>query len=191
MPLQLITAPTTLPVTLAEARLHLRLSPDQVAEDAMIESLIEAATLGAEHLMGRAIMPQTWRLSLDAFAVRIPLEMATVTAVDVVKYVNASGILTTMADTDYQLANASDYSAALVPAYGRSWPEARNQPEAVQITFTAGYADADSVPEPIKSWIKLLVGAMFVNRESEVIERGAALTLGFADRLLDRYRTFA
>jgi len=29
---------------------------------------------------------------------------------------------------------------------------------------------------------------MYENRESEVVDRGSVLSLGFADRLLDRYR---
>lgn len=189
MALQLQTAATGSPVTVDEAKLHLRVS---VAEDdTLITALIGAATLDAEHLMGRAVMPQKWQLTLDAFTNSIVLQRPPVTGVDSVKYVDAAtGTLTTIAPAMYQFAGASDYAARVVPAYGQSWPAARTQPEAVQIIFSTGYADAAKVPELIKAWIKLRVGALYENREAwtvgQKIERNEHV-----DFLLDRYRVWS
>ena len=79
----------------------------------------------------------------------------------------------------------------MVPVYAGVWPATRGEINAVRVRYVAGYSDAASVPESIKAWIKLQVGAMYENRESEVVEKGAAITLGFADRLLDRYRVWS
>lgn len=201
MGLQLQTAATADPVTLAEAKLHLRV--DFTADDALITSLISAATLGAEHMTGRALMPQKWLLTLDSFVkptsqwgVYVPavqaidLQRPPVTGVDSIKYVDSiTGTLTTLSPAIYQVAMASDYTAKVVPAYGQSWPTPRAQPEAVQILFSTGYADAAHVPEPIKAWIKLKVGALYENRESVVVDRTQMVELPF-DCLLDRYRTW-
>ena len=205
MPLTIVTPRASQPVTLAEAKLHLRV--DSSAEDALISALIIAATDDAEHLMQRAVLPQTRQLTLDSFAAasadaltsmsttaaassEIALPCPPVTAISSVKYLrDTDGTLITLDPSAYVLAAASDYSARLVPAYGTTWPATRAMPEAVRIAFVTGYADAASVPELIKAWIKLQVGAMYENREAE----GAVQTyaLGFADRLLDRYKVWS
>jgi len=195
MTLRLQTPATLLPVTVQEAKLHCRKIADiadvsDTSEDALFSSLIGSATLEAEHLMGRAVMPQKWQVMLDAFTNSIDLQRPPVSAVDSVKYVDATtGTLTTVNPAVYQFVAGSDYAARVVPAYGQVWPSARAQPEAVQVIFSTGYADAASVPEPIKTWIKLRVGALYENREAwtvgQAIERNE-----FTDYLLDRYRTW-
>jgi uncharacterized phiE125 gp8 family phage protein len=187
MTLKLQTAATVLPVSLVEAKLHLRV--DGVDEDALITSLIGSATLEAEHLMGRAVMPQKWQLTLDAFESEMALQRPPVTGVDSVTYVNTAGTPTVLSAGVYQVIAGSDYTASIVLAYGQSWPAVRCQREAVKVVFSTGYADAASVPEPIKTWIKLRVGALYENRESwtydKPLERNA-----HTDYLLDRYRTW-
>lgn len=186
MSLRLHTAPTDKPVTLAAMQEHLRI--DAGAEESLINALIDAATASAEHIMGRAIMPQKWQLMADSFD-DLLLKMPTVTAVDSVKYVNTSGALTTLDPSVYQTVLGSDYEASVQLAYGQSWPDVRNQPECVQVIFSCGYADAGSVPAPIVAWIKLCVGALFANRELETDRQ--TYSLGIADRMLDRYKVYA
>jgi uncharacterized phiE125 gp8 family phage protein len=212
MTLKLQTAPDpALPVvSLADARLQLKLLPsDPTTEDGLIAACVSAATMDAEHIMQRAVMPQKWQLTVDQFA-RDPnwsrvysigltsasayydgldLQRPPVTGIDSIKYVDAvNGTLTTLASTEYQLVNASDYTARVVPAYGKSWPSVRPQPEAVQILFSCGYVDAASVPEAIKQWIKLRAASLFNNRESVTIgTRLVRIDLPFVDSLLDRY----
>ena len=57
------TAPTLEPVTLYEAKLHLRVT--YTDEDLLIASLITAARQHAEQYMWRAILTQTWDMYLD------------------------------------------------------------------------------------------------------------------------------
>lgn len=187
MALKLITAASALAVTLAEAKLHLRYTDDDA--DALITALITAATEAAEQAMaGRAVMPQTWELTLDAFPGAFELTRLPVASVTSITYAAAAdGTPTVLSSSASALDNADDYGSAWVaPAYGTSWPSARDQVNAVALRYVAGYANAAAVPESIKAWIKLQIGAMFENREAE----GAVQThaLGFADRLLDRYK---
>lgn len=192
MSLKLSTAASALPVTLAEGKLHLRVTG--TTDDDLITAMLTAATANAEHIMGRALMPQKWTLTLDEFDCEIPLQRPPVTAIDSVKYVEPdAGVLTTVSASVYQLVNGNDYTASVVPAYQQYWPFPRCQPEAVQIIFSCGYANAAAVPEPIKSWIKLRLGTMFENRESTVVVVGGRLTLvelPFSDSLLDPYRAY-
>lgn len=182
-----ITPPSGFAVSLEEAKLHLRVLGG--SEDALISALIVAATEDAEGLMQRAVLPQVWRLSLDAFpcwCIRIPL--GNVTAVQSVRYAAAeTGTLTTMPSADYQLDSAAEGAARLAPAYGKAWPAARCQLAAVQVDFTAGWASAAAVPELVKAWIKLRIGALYENRQ-QWTEGRAIQSNDFIDRLLDRYR---
>jgi hypothetical protein len=69
MPIKHTLAPTVEPITLAEAKLHLRV--DATDDDALIGSLISAARFEAEHRCSRALVTQQWELSLDSFPRRM------------------------------------------------------------------------------------------------------------------------
>jgi uncharacterized phiE125 gp8 family phage protein len=188
MALKRITAATALAVSLAEAKLHLKV--EHVDDDALIEAIITAATESAEHATGRAVMLQTWELTLDAFPDAFELTRVPAASVTSLKYWDSTGIQQTLSGAAYALDNADDFAFAyVVPAYASSWPTAREQINAVALRYVAGYADAASVPSVIKQWIKLQIGAMYENRQAE----GAVQTyaLGFADRLLDGYKVYA
>lgn len=197
MPIKVITAPTEEPVTPGEAKLHLRV--DGTDDDALITALIVAAREAAEHITGRALMPQTLELALDAFyefnrdhpgrhAYRVILPRPPVASITSVKYVDTTGTLQTLDPSAYVL---DDYSepARLVPAYGTCWPATRCQENAVLIQYEAGYADAASVPQQIKSWMLLRIGMLYENREGIVAGVPLAEMPG-VDRLLDACRVW-
>lgn len=188
MALKLITAPTALPVTLAEAKLHLRVT--HTDEDTLISALIVSAVAGAEHETGRALMAQTWEVTLDAFPAAIELTRPPVQSVTSITYADVAGQQTVLPIAQYALDAADEFGFAyVVPAYGGEWPETREEINAVKVRFVSGYATADDVPSPIKSWILLQVGAMYAHRESEV--QGQLQKLAFVDTLLQRYRIYA
>lgn len=188
MALKLITAATELAVSLADAKLHLRV--DTTDEDTLITAYITAATEMAEQATGRALMPQTWELTLDAFPSAFELTRVPAASITSLKYWDTAGVQQTLGTGLYTLDNADDYANAyVVPVYGGAWPDTRDQINAVALRYVAGYAAAANVPDSIKAWIKLQVGAMYENRQAE----GAVQTyaLGFADRLLDRYKVWS
>jgi uncharacterized phiE125 gp8 family phage protein len=182
MALKLITAPSTYPVTLAEARLQARM--DDTVLDTRITAYISAATGMAEQATGRALMAQTWELSLDAFPVGFALTRIPVASITSLKYWDAAGVQQTLSSTLYTLQSSDDFgSASVEPAYGTAWPAARAQTNSVALRYAAGYADAASVPEGVKNWILLMVAAMVDNPALESSTQ--TYSLGFADRLLD------
>ena len=163
--------------------------------------------------MQRATTPQTWTLTLPGFTLgtnvglidqqlqligrqpggylagdgSITLQRPPISAITTIKYNQLSdGALTTLAASEYTLAAGNEYTASVAPAYGKTWPSTRSQVEAVQIAFVTGYATAAAVPEGIKAWIKLRVGALYQNRQAWTL--GKAIEANpFIDRLLDRY----
>jgi uncharacterized phiE125 gp8 family phage protein len=187
MSLKLITAASTPAVTLAEAKLHLRV--DGTDDDSLITAMVSAATQVAEQMTNRALSEQTWEITLDHFPCSFNLTRAPVASITSLKYYDIDGTLQTLASSAYVLDNSNDYGPARVtPAYMEIWPGARSQAAAVALRYVAGYATASVVPESIKSWIKLQVGAMYENRQAEGARQSYAL--GFADRLLDRYKVW-
>jgi hypothetical protein len=65
MPLKLIQAPASEPVSLADAKNHLRV--DVTDDDVLIGGLITAARVAAENICRRAFVTQSWTLFLDTF----------------------------------------------------------------------------------------------------------------------------
>jgi len=188
MALKLITGPAAEPISLDEAKLHLR-AENGDEEEALISALITAAREAAEHQTGRALLEQTWELALDAFPCEICLPHPPLIEIVSVTYIDQAGEGQTLEPSAYVL-DAHSEPARLIPAYGTCWPATRCQPGAVVVQFKAGYPDADAVPAGIKQWMLLQIGAMYENREAEAMSSFGAVTLGFADRLLDRYKVY-
>lgn len=182
MTTRLITAPTTEPVTLAEAKLDLRI--DTADEDTLISSLITAAREQCEHILGRSIMTQTWEKVLDSFPSdngAIELLYPQIASITSIKYIDANTANETiLVNIQYSLDKDSE-PGWVMPAYGILWPDTLGVANAVRIRFVAGYADAASVPASIKNWILLAVRHMHDNCCSDVPN-------DFMGGMLDRYR---
>lgn len=203
MPLQLVSAPAGEPITLLEAKQHLRVDVDD--DDALIGSLITAARQAAETRTGRQLMTARWKLVLDGFpgslvnhvpsdaSFSLPghailLDKCPVQSLVSIEYLDMNGSPQVMPPGDYVL-DAACEPARLTPVFGKTWPPTLPQIGSVIVTFDAGYGAGSSVPEGIKSWIKLRVGSLYGHREEiAVLTRGRIDSLSFVDGLLDGYR---
>jgi uncharacterized phiE125 gp8 family phage protein len=186
MALKLITAPAVEPLTLAEAKLHLRVTGSD--EDALITSLIVAARRMAEQRSGRALCDQTWELALDAFpAGAIELPRPPVSSIVSIKYLDAAGADQTLAADQYALDNYGGQHWAL-PAQDVAWPGTLAAANAVKVRFVAGYGAAAAVPADIKAWLLLAIGTLYAQRETVVADQAVELPGGFWQSLLDPYR---
>jgi len=180
--LQLVTPPVGEPVSLAEAKLHLRVDVDD--DDALIGSLISAARQAAETLN-----TARWKLLLDAFPCpTVLLAKCPVQSVVSIQYLDMNGMSQMMPVVDYVVDTACE-PARISPVFGKTWPPTLPQIGAVTVTFDAGYGAASAVPEGLKSWIKLRVGSLYAHREEmSILMRGRIDPLPFVDGLLDPYR---
>lgn len=173
MALKLITPATLLAVSLAEAKLACRFDPTDLDDD--ITAMISDATRLAEHELCQCVMPQTFELTLDAFPAAAELTRVPVASITSIKYVDSTGVLTTLDPAAYALDNADAHGLAyVVPAYGTSWPATRDQINAVAVRYVAGYPDAASVPSQIKRQIKIFV-AMLLDDPVALSNRLAAI----------------
>lgn len=192
---RLITPAATHPVSLPEAKYDRRLATDMVdaalphPDDTQLLRLIGAATRHCEEVTGRAFIAQTWERALDKFPTgSIELPRVPALAITSVRYIDVDGVEQVISSVDYVLDNASDYEAWVVPVSGLSWPTCANTPNAVKVTYQAGYGTAEQVPDDIKSAILLLVGHFYENREA--VNVGSIVTsMPYAvDALLAPYR---
>lgn len=178
MALNLITPASALAVSLAEAKLSCRFDGTEL--DADIADMILDATRLTEHEVGRCIMPQTWQLTLDAFPSAFELTRAPVASITSITYTDAAGTLQTLDPAACALDTADAYGPAYcVPAYGASWPAAREQVNAVAVRYVAGYPDAASVPSQFKRQIKIFV-AMLLDDPAALSGRLAAIDKVYA-----------
>lgn len=188
MPLTLITAPASEPVTRAEAKLQCRIDADLTADDALIDGLIAAVREQAEHEIGGALVTQTWERTLDAFPAAggaIELGMPPVQSITSVKYLDAAGTEQTLAPSAYTL-DAVAAPGWVLPAAGTDWPAAGDYANAVRVRFVAGYGLAAAVPAAVKAWMLLHIAEWYAQREAGSDKPRAVLP--HADRLLDRAR---
>lgn len=190
MPLALTctTAPEQEPVSLEDAKEHLRVEGED--EDALIAMKLAAARSELEETIRRAIITQTWRLKLDAFpdgAGDILLPRPPLQSVTSITYVDADGATQTLATSVYE-AQADEEPARVTLKYGQNWPAVRDQPNAVTVTFEAGYGDSpEDVPAPLRAWLLLRMAELYENREPTVIGTVVGRMQDTLDRLADPF----
>ena len=165
------------PVSIGEIKRQLRSFASDTSEDDDMNALIASAREWVEDYTGRALMPQTWRLTLDNSVghdivggdtvsgyrpgyytgalwwqptFELMLRRAPVISVDSFVSVDAAGVETAIAASQYSLREKDSKWPRIVPLNGANWSIGT-----YRVTFTAGFADADSVPVRFKQAIRL------------------------------------
>lgn len=158
MRLDVVTPPATLPVSLVEAKAWLRETGSH--EDALISDILARAVAEVEALAGKAIINRTLRMRQDRWplirCLRLP--MPPLVSVTSVEYLDAAGTLTTLAGSNYTVSTAQDSEGRVVLKSGSLWPTLADEPDAVRVTYVAGYgASGDAVPFAFREAMKVLV----------------------------------
>ena len=100
--LRLVTAPASEPMTLASAKLFLRI--EHAADDEVVTRAIIAARQAAEQYLKTALLPQTWdytKANLCGLTVTLPFGPAQ--SIAFVTLTNEAGISTVMSAANYRL----------------------------------------------------------------------------------------
>lgn len=173
--LEVVTPPAAEPLSADEALEYLG---RPALSTAAADRFIREARVLCERVTGRALLAQTLRLTLDGFpdggfahpffgeddAVLLPRPPAL--EVTSIVYVATGGTSTTLATTDWT-ADVRSSPARVYPAYGESWPATRCQPNAVTITYRAGYGTAATdVPEDLRGRLLEAVAHLYDRRGS-------------------------
>lgn len=148
-----VAAPANEPLTLAEAKLYLRV--DHSSEDALITDFIISARMIAESWMKTSLLTQSWKLSCnDALPVRNYLPMGPVQSITSVMLTDRDGGTATISANGYYL-NAAKNELMLDSAMAGFQ---------FDIVYVTGYGYANAVPRPIRQGMLAHIAAMYDGR---------------------------
>ena len=157
--------------------------------DDRLYRLISAAREHVEGIIKRSLMPQTIIDRRDSFpSWLIELSLPPVQSLTSIGYIDEAGDPQTVISADY-VTDLNSLPARITPIEGVSWPTTDNVMDAVTITYVAGYADADAIPERIRNAIAMLVDHWSEHR-SPVSELRLSDTPLSIDAMLLQYRIF-
>jgi uncharacterized phiE125 gp8 family phage protein len=163
MSLLLTTPPAVEPVSLAEAKAHLRVPYGD--NDIYISTLITSARRRVETRTGLRLITQSWSQFMDcwpAFGV-VDLRLNPVSSVaDVIVYGDTDTAATI--DPAHYFLDATSNPPRIVFREGRSPPPPGRRAKGIEIRVTAGFGNAAAVPEELKHAILLLVADAFAHR---------------------------
>jgi len=172
------TAPAVEPVSVAEAKEHLRV--DISDDDTYIGSLITSARKYCEEYLDRALVSQQLTMRMDTFPYefelpRPPMATSGTLTATTVTYALDPGSSGTATPTTATL-SASSYRVdrdatpgRIRTVYNGTWPSHLTDPNAVTVTWWAGYGAAGSdVPQAIRHAMLMLIGHLYENRQAAV-----------------------
>jgi uncharacterized phiE125 gp8 family phage protein len=184
-----MTPPALEPVSLADAKLHMRIDGDD--DDALITAAIVAARAHVEANTRRVLIAQEWRVYLDRWprgrAVRLPV--APLISVDEVRVFDAAGTPAVVDPATYEV-DAVSVPGRLVLSNG---PLAVGPSvNGIEIDVTAGYgATSIDVPTPLRQAIMMLVAHWYEHRGAVGHDQAGWIPpLGY-DALLAPYRVLS
>lgn len=170
MRLKLKTAPAVEPITLNEAKNHLRV--DTANDDTLITALITTARQLAERETKRAFITQTWEMYLDSATAEIEIPKSPLQSITSIKVISEAGVSSEVSNTWYVVDVSENLPGRVKLKSGYTWPSHRNFASFI-IEFKAGYGDAaTNIPEPLRQAILQLIGFLYDNRGAEEIPKG-------------------
>ena len=181
MALVLTSGPAIEPVTVTEAKAHLRV--DGTAEDVLISSLILTSRLHLEASLDLALITQSWTLVMDRWArgSDIEIPMSPLLSINAVRVKKADGSFTVVPATSYVVDIASRPARLVWNATVK--PDPGVPANGIEIDFTAGFgATANLVPAPLRHALLLLTAHWYEHRDpTEIGSQSARVPAAISD----------
>lgn len=163
---EIVTPPTALPVTVAEAQAYARADSD----DAIFARLIGAVTLETERsVLWRGIVAQRRLLVADAPLARELTLEPTTSVVSLTRWTDADAV-EVVPDSVYHVQSSDPGGTVVSLRRGSSWPGAERETAAYALTYDCGWAvDREAnpvvnfVPDAIQHMILIAVAAQYQN----------------------------
>lgn len=178
MDYRVISQPINEPISLEEARSHLRLipygSPESHPDDADILQFIKDAREWVEKYLNRSLATKTIEFYATEFLPRFDLSLLPIQSIDSISYLATDNTTKTVSPSIYKL-KAYDDTAKLILAYNQQMPsDVIPEEDAITITVSAGYTNGSSpdtypLPHPIKAAMLLIIGHLYENRQEDVL----------------------
>ncbi len=149
MPLVITAAPSDELLSVEEAKRHLRVLNSDLDDE--IASLVRASRDYCERFTQRTLRTTVTRtLKLDAWwcsAVKLP--WPPLLTVSGITYYDADNASQTLGTSNYSVELSTDGGGRVIWATDATIPALYSRPDAITITFTAGYASLDSTTAPL------------------------------------------
>jgi uncharacterized phiE125 gp8 family phage protein len=184
MPTILTTPPSVEPISLAEAKAHVRVT--HTDDDTYIAKLISASRRLVEQCYDLCLLQQNWSLFLDQWpagsVIALPL-FPILSIADLLVY-GDDDVAATIDHAHYYL-DAAARPSRLILRQGRSFPPAGRRANGIEVKLVAGFGTAaNAVPETIKQALLIIIADWYASRGD--VDAGA-LPLS-AQSLLAPYR---
>lgn len=170
------TQPAVEPVTLSEAKAHLRV--DTTADDAYIGSLISAAREWCEQYLDRSLVHTQWVMRFDKFPPdgtmdielpRPPMATAGTATAVALTFTYENGTTATYSTASYRV-DRDGVPGTVKTLYGQTWPPHLQDDNAISVTWWGGYgASGTSVPAAIRHAMLMLVCFWYENRSTVLV----------------------
>jgi len=168
-----VTPAEALPLDLSYLQTEVLRVGDINQEQGYVNAILLASTEAAEQATQRALMPQTWAMVLDRFPRwELRLERPPVISITSLLYYDEDGAVQslTVSPAMFRTVDNGHYrKTSLVPLADEVWPSTQCRPDAVTVTYRAGYeSETDPTFGLIKAGIGLMAGEMYKQRTLSV-----------------------
>ena len=162
------------PVALAEAKAHLRVTHEE--DDAIITQYNDAAASFVETLADRVFTDRSITAMCATFPPMtgpIALSYSPVQTIDQILYYDPDGVQQTLDLADVSLVPNEVGLSWIVLQPDATWPTTQVRPDAITITYTAGYGGDVNVPPEAKQAILLCLTHYYDQRTTVVVGTSA------------------
>lgn len=163
MSLILTSLPASEPVTLADAKAHLKI--DVVDDDDLITRLIVSARRAAEQYTARALVAQSWRYTVDRWPAKRALTLPKPPLIGVTSITTYDRAGTgTVLDASAYIVDADEQPARIMLKETTVLPSPLREAGGIAVAFDAGYGSPSDVPDAIKTAILSLATHLYASR---------------------------
>jgi uncharacterized phiE125 gp8 family phage protein len=190
MPSIVLGGPAVEPVSLAEAKAHLRV--EHADDDDTIAALIAGARIHVEAQTRRALITQTWRLARDTWPANgriavLPAPLRQLVAARVYRLDGTTQAIDLAAFTVDTIGAPAvlTFASGALPAPGRA-------AGGIELDVEVGYGGAPAdVPQPLRQAIRVVVAHWYENRGLIAAAHGVTVLPQSVDALLKPYRVLS
>ena len=182
--------PVVEPVTITDAKAHLRVDTD--ADNTYIMGLVAAARAWVEEYLDRSLVHTQWTMRLDGFPPngldnlelpRPPMATASAVSAVAITYTTETGAVVVFPSHEYRV-DRNSTPGAISPLYEQAWPVHRRDDNSVTITWWGGYGeDGTKVPKVVRAAILMLVAYWYERRLAADQVAATAVPFGVSSML--------
>lgn len=161
------TGPASEPLTSADVKLWLKV--DTTADDDIVSALISSARTWVERHCNIGLLPQTITEVYDGWpgGRDFELSVSPLRAVSGIYYLDSAGSVQELSSANYSV-DEYQRPPRVQLKYSQTWPTLYDEINSVSAVYTAGYDDADAIPAPVLTAMRLAIADAYENRQDYI-----------------------